>query len=503
MKRRTKKLVFPLLMSGIMIGSNVCYVCAQGQIADVAVTAEAPVAVSEPESSVTVPEAQPAAMAQAEQTVQPTATDTQTEQMTQPAATDTQTEQAAQPAATDTQTEQVAQPAATDTQTEQTTQPESETQTEGTTETNGDVQNEADVVTPEQGIDVETGEGTENDTESTDVTGEVLPDDAAAADGAEELPEQTFVNASGEEVLPSTLVGVDYNTVSELYDGAANVIKQYVISDTCDKDTVMECYVDENGSLVMLISQGVPKSEMPEEEAGFVEKVAYELEAVFGDSSSAPAIDGSFTGWDDIPASYEFNWNKPDAWVDGVHYTETNSTDVRHEMKLYSDGENVYLKVIFAREFCNGQVANGNDYQFWIDDGQMAAYQVEWPDGSNLANSGSIQPGVYQVDVRHRDSSWSYVLTDGAVAYYCINEGNLNNELELKIPISEFVKQNPNIDLDNYSKIGFFTPNLMQDKIWTAGASTGAEPFAAAMFLLVPTSYIVIKKKDKKEMAFA
>ena len=223
----------------------------------------------------------------------------------------------------------------------------------------------------------------------------------------------------------------------------------------------------------------------------------------FGSSADAPPVDGSFSGWDDVPSSYEFNWNKPDAWVDGVHYTETNSTDVRHEMKLYSDGENVYLKVVFAREFCNGQVANGNDYQFWIDNEQMAAYQVEWPNGSSLSYN-TAEPGVYVVDVRHRDSSWSYVLTDGAVAYYRVNEGNLNNELELKIPLSEFVKQNPNINLDNYSTIAFFTPNLMQDKISAGGASTGAEPFAAAAFLLVPTSYFLIKKKDEKEdMAFA
>ena len=52
--------------------------------------------------------------------------------------------------------------------------------------------------------------------------------------------------------------------------------------------------------------------------------------------------------------------------------------------------------------------------------------------------------------------------------------------------------------------ISFFTPNLMQDKISTGGASTGAEPFAVAVFLLVPASYIWLKRKDDKEdMAFA
>ena len=335
-------------------------------------------------------------------------------------------------------------------------------------------------------------------------------DDTAAADSTESgQPEQTFVNKNGEEVKPSDLVGVDYGTIADSYDGETNAVKQYVISDDVPAGTIISSQVDENGNLVLVISQGAagstPEETESKEDKTLLEEVAalFSLDAELGSDSSAPPVDGSFSGWDDVPASYEFNWNKPDAWVDGVHYTETNSTDVRHEMKLYSDGQNVYLRVIFARELSTGQIANGNDYQFWIDNEQMAAYQVEWPNGNSLSYN-TAEPGVYVVDVRHRDSSWSYVLTDGAVAYYRINEGNLNNELELKIPISEFVKQNPNINLDNYSTISFFTPNLMQDKITTGGASTGAEPFAAAAFLLVPTSYFLIKKKEDKEgMAFA
>lgn len=353
-------------------------------------------------------------------------------------------------------------------------------------------------------------EGTEQDGQNPDtITGEdgETADDTVSDDLTEgEQPEQTFVNKNGEEVKPSDLVGVDYNTIADSYDGETNAVKQYVVSDEVPAGTIISSYVDENGNLIIVISQGVAGTVQDEETAGaeeektILEEIAdtFRLDSTNGGSGSAPTVDGSFTGWDDIPPSYEFNWNKPDAWVDGTHYTDTNSTDVRHEMKLYSDGENVYLRIVYAREFKNGQVANGNDFQFWIDNEQMAAYQVQWPDGNQLSyNSG--EPGVYMVEVRHRDSSWSYVLTDGAVAYYRINENNLNNELELKIPMSEFVKQNPNINLDNYSMIGFFTPNLMQDKIYTAGASTGAEPFAAAAFLLVPTSCILIKKKNEKE----
>lgn len=359
------------------------------------------------------------------------------------------------------------------------TEAEDVEKTEAETEKQTEDVEKAETETEEQTEDAETEE-TEEQTETEEAT-------ETEEEAGEEL---LFVDKDGNEITPSSLVGTDYTTIADSYDGVENIIKKYEESDEYEENMIMDSYVDEDGNLVIVISKGPAK----EEAAPSLFKLN---SSSVGD---APAVDGSFTGWDDIPASYEFNWNKPDAWVDGVHYTETNSTDVRHEMKLYTDGENVYLKVVFAREFCNGQVANGNDYQFWVDNEQMAAYQVEWPNGSSLSNN-TAEPGVYEVDVRHRDSSWSYVLTDGAVAYYRINDGNLNNELELKIPLSEFVKQNPNINLDNYNMISFFTPNLMQDKISAAGASSGAVPFAAVVFLAVPASYIWLKKKKEGELA--
>ncbi|MBO5278150.1 MAG: hypothetical protein J6B06_01480 [Lachnospiraceae bacterium] len=307
---------------------------------------------------------------------------------------------------------------------------------------------------------------------------------------------KVFTDKNGEEIQPESLIGVDYDTVSENYDGETNVIKQFELSDEYEANTIMDSYVDEEGNLIMIISQRAEKA------------ATMGLEAVTADSldsnSDSPSIDGSFSGWDDIPVSYEYNWDNSQncwnwgVWVDGEKYTTeegTYDTNVRHGMQMYTDGENVYLNVTFAREFSNGQVANGNDYQFWVD-GQMAAYQVEWPDGRSLSNS-QAEPGVYEVDVRHRDSSWSYVLTDGAQAYYKVNDGNLNNQLELKIPLDEFVKQNGNIDLENYSMIQFFSPNLMYNRISAAGSPTGSIPFAAAAFTLVPASCMWIKKKKR------
>ena len=512
MRRQTKKLLLTLLLSAALVSTNMQFVSAQEEtLSDGEETSDSK---SSDESS-----SQDAGEAESDSDTSQAESTGSTEQTesTTPAENTNQTEGSA-PAENTNQTESSA-PAENTNQTESSAPAENTAPTDTNTgNTDGgntqtpvtDTDNAADGNEAGSGTEQEGGTGQDAENPDTLTGEEGAADDTAAADPTENgQPEQIFVNKNGEEVKPSDLVGVDYNTIAESYDGETNAVKQYVVSDQVPAGTIISSYVDENGNLVMQISQGAPAStvEEPEEDKTLLEEVAeaveYALGSTSGSSSSAPPVDGSFSGWDDVPASYEFNWNKPDAWVDGTHYTDTNSTDVRHEMKLYSDGENVYLRVVYAREFCNGQVANGNDFQFWIDKNQMAAYQVEWPDGTSLSNSNAA-PGIYQVDVRHRDSSWSYVLTDGAVAYYRVNDGNLNNELELRIPLSEFVKQNPNINLDNYSMISFFTPNLMQDHISTAGSPTGAEPFAAAAFLFVPTSYIWLKKKGEKEdMAFA
>ena len=367
---------------------------------------------------------------------------------------------------------------------------------------------QADGADPDAAEDGGAGEDTETGVECEDTVNpeETLPDDAAAEDTAGETEETAFTNKNGETVMPSTLVGVDYTTIAEGYDGETNVIKQYALSDTVAVNTIMESYVDENGNLVMIISQGSELLSM-EPEAG-------DASAGGSGSAAAPSIDGSFGGWDGIPKSYEYNWdNSQNCWQWGNWVTDpvtgeqvcykteegTYDSNVRHEMQLYTDGENVYLKITYATIY--DSYANGNDFQFEVD-GKKASYQVEWADGSQLANS-SAAPGVYPVEVRHRDSSVSYGLADGAVAYYRVNENNVNNQLELKIPLAEFQRQNGDINLDNFSMIQFYTPNLMYNKISAAGSPTGSVPFAAAVFLLVPASYVWLKKKNREEEAFA
>ncbi len=340
-------------------------------------------------------------------------------------------------------------------------------------------------------------------TDAAETEGDVLPDDTAAAEGT---TEGSFTNKNGEEINPSTLVGVDYTTIADGYDGETNVIKQYAVSDSQEANTIMDSYLDENGNLIMIISQGSqPAEATAEEDKG--------LSSVFG-TNSAPSIDGNFTGWDDIPSSYEYNWdNSANCWQYGNWVTDpvtgeqvcykteegTYDSNVRHEMQLYTDNENVYLKIKYATIY--GSHANGEDFNFYVD-GVGTKYQITWADGTPITGT-STAAGTYVVDVRNGDSASSYGIVDGASAYYHVTDNGINNELELKIPLSALQAQNGSVNLDNFSMIQFFTPNLMYNKISAAGSPTGAEPFAAAAFLFIPASYVWLKKKNEREGAFA
>lgn len=213
-------------------------------------------------------------------------------------------------------------------------------------------------------------------------------------------------------------------------------------------------------------------------------------------------IDGDFLDWDGLPCSYEYNWDNSNncwyygVWVDGVCYKTpegTYDTNVRHKMQLYCDGEYVYLHIIFSRDYY--AKFNGEDYQFWIN-GNMAAFQVEWPNGGTITNNlTNVGSGIYDVEIRHRDSSMSYSVVNNSKGKLKVNENNLNDELEIKIPLSEMKYQNNNINLDTISTIEFFTPNLMYRRISAAGTSTYPFILGIICIVIVSISILVLKKR--------
>lgn len=196
-------------------------------------------------------------------------------------------------------------------------------------------------------------------------------------------------------------------------------------------------------------------------------------------SESVISIDGDFSDWNDIPCSYEYNWDnsqncwKWGVWVDGICYiTEpgTYSTDVRHKMQMYCDGENVYLHIVYSRDY--GIKLNGDDFQFYIN-GQQTAFQLTALDDSSFQKMVERAPGVYELDIKHRDTHLSFLNAEGSVGYLRVTPDKINNEIEIRVPLSEMRRQNPSINTRTVTTIEFFTPNLMYRRISAVGTSTG------------------------------
>lgn len=198
--------------------------------------------------------------------------------------------------------------------------------------------------------------------------------------------------------------------------------------------------------------------------------------------SSIINIDGSFHDWDGLPYSYEYNWDNPyiypNHWNPVTQKNETltitdengkpYNTTIRHKMALYRDNDNVYLHIIIADNYNSG--FNGNNYIFYCD-GQQVQFQVCLPSGKAVSKN-SFGAGIYTLQVRHEDTALSSHEALNSKAILKRNANGLNDELEMKIPLSEFHRQNPNIDASNIRMLEFFTPNLMYRHIICAGTDT-------------------------------
>ncbi len=218
-------------------------------------------------------------------------------------------------------------------------------------------------------------------------------------------------------------------------------------------------------------------------------------------SEKAITIDGDFSDWADLPVSYEYNWDNSEncwtygVWVNGECYkTErgTYSTDVRHLMQMYCDGENVYLHIIFSRDY--GSRINTHDYQFWID-GHMAAFQLTAPGGLGMDTILTNPAGVYAIEVRHRDNWMSFLEADKSFAYVKLTESKQNDELEMCIPLSEMKRQNDSINIETISTIEFITPNLMYRRLTAVGTSSGPIVLAATCGGVAIGGYFLFRKK--------
>lgn len=219
--------------------------------------------------------------------------------------------------------------------------------------------------------------------------------------------------------------------------------------------------------------------------------------------NSKITIDGRFDDWNQIPHSYEYNWDNSNncwyygVWIDGVCYKTpvgTYDSNVRHKVGFYCDGENVYLHIEFSRDYYAKM--NGENYSFSFD-GNKAFVQLTYNGKSISGNSNMTSPGTYPVEVRHATGSDSFRIIDGAQAMVLVKPGNVNAELELKVPINSLKKQNPAIDPERATSVTWACSNLAYRTIVSTGTSTGPVALCAMSAGIVVAAYFLYDRRKK------
>ncbi len=289
-----------------------------------------------------------------------------------------------------------------------------------------------------------------------------------------DVPSDDVIKNEEENLLLNVeLLGKHYDTIlpyiDELQKKGVIVTTEYDYSDFYEEDYIMEVSCEdlstlkEGDELLITVSLGKNDSAM------LLTSNLSMTKSNMVQSNGDAANKGYMVDWDRIPASYEYNWDNSEncwtwgVWIDGQCYKTTRgeySTDVRHKMQIYTDGTYVYLHIIFSRDYQVG--FNGSDYRFTVN-GNATRVQIECP------NNGE---GEYSGTVTHGDGAISGQIVEGSECHVFYNANNQNNQLELKVPLEELARQNPNISYGSSNTISYFSPNLMYESISCVGAST-------------------------------
>ena len=249
----------------------------------------------------------------------------------------------------------------------------------------------------------------------------------------------------------------------------------YEYSDEVVLGEIIRETIDENGIKTIVYSLGPDTTKLEENNKLKKQRLATRPATNVGIS-----IDGDFSDWNDKPMSYEYNWDNSEncwtygVWINGECFKTprgTYDTNVRHGMTLLSDGEYLYLHIIYSKDY--GVGINGDDFNFYVD-GIGAKFGLR-VNGESFSNAYyNLAPGLYNTDsIHHGDGSISFQVVDNAEGRLLIKGDKKNSELEFRIPLSELKRQNNSIDLDNIGQIEFFTPNLMYRRLYAGGSNTG------------------------------
>ena len=294
-----------------------------------------------------------------------------------------------------------------------------------------------------------------------------------------------------EEIDVNSLIGLSESEIPVETINDENTIVKYVITDEAEPGTIIG--VEEGDNLTLQIASEELIAESKTSKFNLLS--SFDL---FDDMTDEPSIeDGS---WDDYPVSYEYNWDNSQSawnwgeWRDGVKYTTEQGTydnNVRHAMGMYSDGENIHLHISYATIYQS--IANGDDFNFYID-GQGAKVRVLYADNGSGITGQAREEGKYDLVVVNGDHWNSGYEANGSYGTMIVKDGNINNEMEIVIPLSTLKEQNSAINTDNIQNIEFFTPNLMYRRISCGGASSGPQGFIiiSGIVFMVP---LVFRKK--------
>lgn len=182
-------------------------------------------------------------------------------------------------------------------------------------------------------------------------------------------------------------------------------------------------------------------------------------------------VDGDSGEWEFYPTIFTYNWDNSDncwyygVWIDGIKYLTPvgeYSNNVRHEIGFYTDEENVYILVIYSKDYV--YKVNGDDFNIKFNNDNFK-FRVVQQNGEGITNATlNWEPNLYSVKVITINNE----IVKNSEAILKVNPNNENNILEIKIPISSI----NGITKEEIGNMSLFNPNLMYESYAVGGAST-------------------------------
>ena len=296
-----------------------------------------------------------------------------------------------------------------------------------------------------------------------------------------------------EEPIYENFVGKTESDLSEDLLTDEHTIITYIVREDIPEGTIIS-QTFQDGQLILEVATAPVVTEPP---MSFNLLNSFDL---MDEMTEPPSLEQDT--WSNYPTSYEYNWDNSQncwnwgEWKDGVKYTTPEGTydnNVRHEMGMYSDGENIHLRISYATIY--SAIANGDDMNFYID-GQGAKFRVLYADNGSGITGQSRPEGTYDLVVVNGDHWNSSYEANGSYGTMIVKDGNINNEMEIVIPLETLKEQNNNIDIDHIQTIEFFNPNLMYRHISCGGASTGSIGFIVMTIIVFVLGFVVYQRRD-------